>query len=97
MNYGSKAPEKFNEGKMTNKYSTDTNSQRQRILDWLRTQPLSTYQARTGLDVFHPSSRVQELKAQGHNIITQWETIDTGRGKHRIAKYVLFSGGVLND
>lgn len=68
-------------------------SQQRKILEWLRSGPLSTYQARTELDIFHPAARVQELRSQGHNIHTYWETVDTGQSKHRVAKYVLFAGG----
>jgi len=86
------------EGKteMQNKqsYSTKVQSQRKRILNWLTTKPLTTIQARTELDIMHPASRVQELKAQGHNIFTHWETVDTGKGRHRVASYVLLAGGV---
>ncbi len=82
---------------MNNKYSTNTSSQRQRILGWLRkNSSLTTLEARTELDIFHPSARVQELRAQGYNIVTYTETVDTGKGKHRIAKYVLFASGDAN-
>ncbi len=73
--------------------SNDIQSQRMRILDWLTTKPLTTIQARTELDIMHPASRILELRAQGHNIVTHWEIIHTSKGKHRIAKYVLFAGG----
>ena len=72
--------------------SSNTASQQARILAYLRVKPLTTLTARNELDVMHPASRVQELKAQGHNIITHRETIDSGKGKHRIASYVLLSG-----
>jgi len=75
-------------------HSTNVRSQRKRILDWLLTSPLTTVQARTELDVMHPAARIQELKAQGNNICTHWETVDTGKGKHRVASYVLLAGGV---
>jgi len=77
--------------KMNNKHdhSTNVQSQRKRILNWLKTKPLTTLQARTELDVMHPAARVQELKAQGNNICTHWETVDTGKAKHRVASYVL--------
>jgi len=64
-------------------------SQRNRILERLRSGPLTTFQARNSLDVMHPSARIMELKAQGHNILTHWDRVDG----HRIAKYVLFAGG----
>ena len=75
-------------------HCTSVQSQRKRILDWLATSPLTTLQARTELDIMHPAARVQELKAQGNNICTHWETVDTGKGKHRVASYVLLSGGI---
>jgi len=71
------------------KYSTNVKSQRKRILEWLSTKPLTTLQARTELDIMHPAARIQELKAQGNNICTHWETVDTGKVKHRVASYVL--------
>ncbi|MBK8816501.1 MAG: helix-turn-helix domain-containing protein [Methylococcaceae bacterium] len=74
-------------------FSTNAAYQRQRILAWLLTAPLNTYQARQELDVFHPSARVQELKEVGHKIITHWTSIETPLGKHRIAEYVLLHGG----
>jgi len=80
--------------KKSQQSSVCTKSQRNRILEWLRIKPLTTLDARCELDVMHPASRVQELKAQGHNICTHWETVDTGKGKHRVASYVLLAGGV---
>jgi len=77
--------------KLTN--STGAASQRALILTWLKANSLTTQQARTKLDIFHPAGRVQELRRQGHNIITHWKTVKTDGKKHRIAKYVLFSGG----
>ncbi len=77
-------------------YSTDAASQRQRILAWLLTAPLTTTQARTELDVMHPGGRVLELRKRGHNIITHRQTIDSGKAKHRMAQYVLLSGSSDN-
>lgn len=68
-------------------------SQRAKILSRLKVKTLTTQQARTELDIFHPAARVLELRALGHNIQTHWETVETGHNKHRIAKYVLFIGG----
>ena len=78
------------------KSSANAQSQRMAILAWLKVSALTTLQARTELDIFHPAARVQELREQGHNIVTHWETVDTGNNKHRIAKYVLFAGAA-ND
>lgn len=74
-----------------NNYSTNSASQRQRLLEWLRTSPITTLQARKELDIMHPSQRVLELKAFGHNIVTHWETVDTGKAKHRVDCYVLLA------
>ena len=41
-----------------------------RILDALRTGPLSTFEARKYLDVPHPAGRVQELRSAGNEIDT---------------------------
>lgn len=73
------------------KFSTDSNSQRLKILAWLLTAPLTTLQARTELDIMHPAARVKELKARGHNIVTHWTIEWSGKAKHRIASYVLLS------
>lgn len=70
-----------------------TSSQRQRLLDWLHLEPLTTLQARQKLDILHPAARVQELRGQGHDIATHWTEGDTGKAKHRVACYVLLSGG----
>ncbi len=75
-----------------NNFSTDTNNQRQIILAWLLTTPLSTLQARTELDIMHPAARVKELRERGHNIVTHWVTSDSGKAQHRVASYVLLAG-----
>ena len=65
-------------------------SQRARILEALRHGPLTTQEARRELDVMHPAARVQELREQGHSIVTHWTWDETRRGrKHRMAQYVL--------
>ncbi len=75
-----------------NNSGTSAESQRAIILAWLKVNSLTTLQARNELFIFHPASRVLELRAQGYDIQTHWETVVTGNYKHRIAKYVLFSG-----
>ncbi|WP_411726050.1 helix-turn-helix domain-containing protein [Methyloglobulus sp.] len=54
--------------------------------------PITTLEARQKLDIMHPAARVQELRGLGHDIITHWQTVDTGKAKHRVARYVLLSG-----
>jgi len=77
---------------MTKKnYSINAESQRNRLLARLLISLITTLQARTELDIMNPSQRVFELKALGHNIKTHWETVDTGKAKHRVASYVLLA------
>ena len=77
-------------------YSTSTASQRQRLLAWLLISSIATLQTRDKLRVIHPAGRVQELRRQGHNIVTHKEIVETGEAKHRVAHYVLLVG-VRND
>lgn len=70
-------------------------AQRGRILEWLRSESLTTLQAREHLDIMHPAGRVKELKAQGHDIKTEWAVEHTAKGKHRVGRYVLLMGGVV--
>lgn len=74
-----------------NGYATDLPSQRMRLLTCLQAGPVTTIEARSELDIMHPAARVQELKARGHNIVTHWREDSTGKGKHRVACYVLLS------
>lgn len=63
--------------------------QRQRILDWLlNTGPLSTFDSREKLLVPHPAGRINELRKQGHNIVTErlWE-YSAGGTRHLVARY----------
>ncbi|NOU21084.1 MAG: hypothetical protein HOO93_04715 [Methyloglobulus sp.] len=54
---------------------------------------ITTLEARTKLDILHPAGRILELRKDGKNIHTYWTTQETPKGKHRIACYVLLSGG----
>lgn len=67
--------------------SNQTHIQRTRLLEELRRRPITTFEARTLLDIPHPAGRVRELRRK-HNIMTCWVT-DNG---HRIARYVLLAG-----
>ncbi len=65
-------------------------AQRQRILSWLVTAPLTTIQARSYLDILHPAGRVMELRKKGYKIQTVWvEDITEAGIFHRVAKYIL--------
>jgi hypothetical protein len=52
---------------------------------------ITTLEARTNLDVFHPAARIQELKEQGHHIVTYRRVVNSGLGDHKIAEYVLLA------
>jgi len=84
-----------NEKQSNNHNTSNAYSQRQQILDWLILHnTLTTLQARKELDIMHPAARIQELREQGHNIITHWTTDNNGKYKHRVACYVLLVGAV---
>lgn len=65
--------------------STDTLSQRQRIIGYLknRTGGATTLDMVKDLNVL---SRICELRQDGHNIITHWDVQDTPLGRHRVAR-----------
>ncbi|MCO4875777.1 helix-turn-helix domain-containing protein [Paraburkholderia caribensis] len=66
-------------------------AQRARLLEALRSGPLSTLAIRSQLDVLMPAARVFELRQHGHNIQTTWVDEPTDGGRlHRVAKYALF-------
>lgn len=68
-------------------------AQRARLLDALRTGPVTTLEARRQLDIMAPAARVMELRGLGHQITTVWTLQPTDCGKlHRVAMYVLTGG-----
>lgn len=68
-------------------------AQRLRLLDALRTGPVTTLQARAELDVMHPAARVLELREDGLHILTAWTREPSPCGRlHRVARYVLAGG-----
>lgn len=75
-------------------FSADTNTQNKRLLDALtnvKGKGVTSYQVREELDIYCPTARISDLRKAGYVINTIWETIDTGKGKHRIARWVLMS------
>lgn len=59
---------------------------RARIFQWLKSKPLTTFQARNELDIPSPAPRIFELRHhEGYDITTQWVYEDG----HHIAQYVL--------
>ena len=69
----------------SNRSATD----RAKLLEALRKGPVTSYRARTELDVYHPNARIRDLRQEGHKIYTHWETIDNGKSKHRVGKWVM--------
>jgi hypothetical protein len=68
----------------------ESSAQCARLLAGLRIGPITTLESRRALDILHPAARVQELREQGHNIVTVWTHGLTSEGNtHRVAKYVL--------
>ncbi len=66
--------------------------QKQRLLAYLKQHGrITTLEARTNLDMFHPAARIQELKGQGHHIVTYRRMVNSGLGNHKIAEYVLLA------
>lgn len=76
---------------MENQLPAETAQQRTRLLEALQKAPVTTLQARNGYDVLHPAARIQELRRKGYNIQTHRERVDTGKGLHTVAKYVLLT------
>jgi hypothetical protein len=82
----------ISENQQRQDFCTSNGSQRARMVEWLsRGKPLSTLQARKELDILHPAARVLELRKLGFKIFTHWTNEDNGKGKHRVANYVLLS------
>ena len=82
------APNVDSTKKLQANFSTSNAAQRERILDWLCSESLTTLQARKELDVLHPAGRIKELRSEGFNIATHWTIEDTAKGRHRVARYV---------
>ena len=66
-----------------------TRSQTRRVLDLLRSQADEGVTALDALQIvgsFRLAARILELRDEGHDIVTHWETTPTGK---RCARYVL--------
>jgi len=73
---------------------TGEHSQSVRLLEALSRFAITTFEAMRYLDVYHCPARVLQLRKQGHNIVTHWQTVVTEAGvKHRVGLYMLESGG----
>ena len=74
--------------------STNTNTQNRLLFKALieaKGKGITSYQVREELDIYCPTARISDLRKAGNTIRTIWETIDTGKGKHRVARWVLIS------
>ena len=80
-------------GDVNNLNNTSTEAQRKRLLATLQKHPVTTYEARRDLEIWHPAMRVLELKKLGHDIDTVLiDQFSEDGVKHlRVAKYVLRS------
>jgi hypothetical protein len=68
-------------------------TQCQRLLAALARFPITTFEAMRFLDVYHCPARVLQLRKDGHEIITHWQTVITEAGaRHRVGLYVLKRG-----
>ena len=74
------------------KYSTATQRQRDRLLEWLQHAPISTLEARKELDIMHPAARIQELRERGYIITTFRTYANTISATHRVSVTCFFQG-----
>lgn len=77
----------------------DANMQRTRLYLALQHAPITTYEARKYLDIYHPNARALELRAQGLRIETLRvaQQTDAGVIHRRIGLYVLQPGSVADE
>lgn len=68
--------------------STSSLTQNQQILKWLKRESITAMDAMMVLNVYRLAARIQELRAQGHEIETVMEPHEGG--KH--ARYFLHQG-----
>ena len=69
---------------------TDSRSQAARLLEALSRFSITTFEAMRYLDVYYCPARIMELRRQGYNIITHWQTVITESGeRHRVGLYLL--------
>lgn len=70
-------------------------SQRRRLHDYMREQPITTIEARRDLDILAPAARIKELRDRGFLIHKQMVDQETQCGrKHKVAKYFLIGEAV---
>lgn len=78
----------------SNKLSNSASAQQALLLQLLvraKSLGVTSFEARCK-GIYHPAGRIQELRAQGHNIKTEWTQItDTAGFNRRVARYILIS------
>jgi len=68
-------------------------SQCLRLLRALERFSVTTFEAMRFLDVYHVPARVLQLRKDGHDIVTLWQTVETESGEtHRVGLYALRKG-----
>lgn len=72
----------------------DVATQRARLTAALKVSPITSFDARKYLDIYHPSARIQELRALGLKIRTDRvnQQTDAGVIHPRIGKFILTGG-----
>lgn len=73
---------------MTRHSSTE---QDRKMIEALRSGPVSTIQAAQELDIVQPPNTIRRLRKKGYEIRTHWtyQSTEPGRQPHRVAKYIL--------
>jgi hypothetical protein len=71
--------------------SHSTAAQAQRMIQALRSGPVSSIEAAQQLDIVHPPSTIRHLRRLGWGILTEWcyQSAGPGRRPHRVGLYVL--------
>lgn len=82
-------PDNFAEG--INADSHTTTAQAQRMIQALKSGPVSSIEAAQQLDIVHPPSTIRHLRRLGWGILTEWcyQSAGPGRRPHRVGLYVL--------
>lgn len=71
--------------------SHTTAAQAQRMIQALKSGPVSSIEAAQQLDIVHPPSTIRHLRRLGWGILTEWcyQSAGPGRRPHRVGLYVL--------
>ena len=81
----------MNDSRPKNLRDVRASSQCRRLLERLRAGPINSFEIAAELNIWRPSARISELRAEGHNIKTHRRTIEDAQGyKHPgVATYYL--------